>query len=57
MIDSDDLYGLVEVGDNLSIPLGTETLANRDVVSPSFDYTSSSLADTLPIEIFGTGGS
>jgi hypothetical protein len=52
MIDSDDLYGLIEVGDVLSTALGTETLANRDMVPPSFDCTPGSPADTLPIEIF-----
>jgi hypothetical protein len=52
MIDSDDLYGLMEVGDILSTPLGTETLADRDMVPPSFDCTPGSSADTLPIEIF-----
>jgi hypothetical protein len=50
MIDSDDLYGLMEVGDGLSTALGTETLADR--VPLSFDYTPGSSADTLPIEIF-----
>ena len=52
MIDSDDLYGPMEVGDNLSTALGTETLGDRDMVPPSFDYTPGSSADTLPIEIF-----
>jgi hypothetical protein len=42
----------MEVGDDPSIALGTETLADRDIVSPSFDYIPSSSADTLPIEIF-----
>ena len=52
MVDSDDLYGPMEVSDDLSTALGTETLADRDMVSSSFDYTSGSLADALPIEIF-----
>jgi hypothetical protein len=52
MIDSDDLYGPMEVNDDLSTAPGTETLADRDVVSLSFDYTPGSSADTLPIEIF-----
>jgi hypothetical protein len=39
MIDSDDLYGPMEVGDGLSTALDTETLADRGMVSPSFDYT------------------
>jgi hypothetical protein len=42
----------VEVVADLSTALGTETLADRDTVSPSFDYTPGSSADTLPIEIF-----
>jgi hypothetical protein len=33
MIDSDDLYGPMEVGNDLSTALGTETLADRDIVS------------------------
>jgi hypothetical protein len=45
MINSDDLYGPMEVGDDLSTALGTETLADRDMVSPSFDYTPGSSAD------------
>jgi hypothetical protein len=52
VIDSDDLNGPMEVVADLSTALGTETLADRDMVSPSFDYTPGSLADTLPIEIF-----
>jgi hypothetical protein len=40
MIDSDDLYGPMEVGDDLSTALGTEALADRDMVPPpSFGYT------------------
>jgi hypothetical protein len=42
MIDSDDLYGPMEVGNDLSTALGTETLADRDMVSLSFDYTPGS---------------
>jgi hypothetical protein len=54
MIGSDDLYTLIliEVGDDLSTALATETLADRDVVSLSFDYTPDSSADALPIESF-----
>ena len=37
MIDSDDLYSLIEVGDDLSTALGAETLADRDMVSLGFD--------------------
>ena len=49
MIDSNDLHDPMEVGDDLSTALGTETLADRDMMPPSFDYTSGSSADTLPI--------
>jgi hypothetical protein len=42
MIDSDDLYGPMEVGDDLGTALGTEALADRDMVPPSFDYTPGS---------------
>jgi hypothetical protein len=52
MIASDDSYGPMEVGDDLSTALGTETLADRDTVAPSFDYAPGSSADTPPIEIF-----
>jgi hypothetical protein len=37
MVDSDDLYGPMEVDDDLRTALGTETLADRDMVPPGFD--------------------
>jgi hypothetical protein len=40
MIDSDDLYSPMEVGDDLNAALGTEALADRDMVVP--------LASTTP---------
>ena len=50
MVDSDDLYGPMEVDDDLSTALGTETLADRDIVTPpGFDNTPGSSADNLPI--------
>ena len=52
MVDSGDLYGVTEVGDDLSTALGTETLADRDMVPPDFDNTPGSSTDTMPIEIF-----
>ena len=52
MVDSDDLYGPMEVDDDLSTALGTETLTYRDMMPPDFDNTPGSSADTLPIEIF-----
>jgi hypothetical protein len=42
MVDLDDLYGLMEVGGDLSTALGTEALADRDMMAPSFDYTPGS---------------
>ena len=39
MVDSDDLYGSMEVDDGLSTALGTETPADRDMVPPGFDNT------------------
>jgi hypothetical protein len=42
----------MEVDDDLSTALGTETLADRDMVPPSFDDSLDSSADTLPIETF-----
>jgi hypothetical protein len=35
----------MEVGDNLSTALGTEILADRDMVPPSFDNNPGSSAD------------
>jgi hypothetical protein len=52
MIGSDDLCSPIEVGNDPSTALGTETLADGDVVSLSFDYTPDSSADALPIETF-----
>jgi hypothetical protein len=34
MVDSDDLYGPMEVDGDLSTAMGTETLADRDMVTP-----------------------
>jgi hypothetical protein len=34
MVDSDDLYGLMEVDNDFSIALGTETLADKDIITP-----------------------
>ena len=52
MVDSDDLYGPMEVDDDLSTALCTETLPDRDMVPPGFENTPGSSADTLPIVIF-----
>jgi hypothetical protein len=52
MVNSDDLYGPMEVDDDLSTALGTETLADRDMVPLGFENTPGSSVNTLPIEIF-----
>jgi hypothetical protein len=52
VIDSDDLNGPMEVVTDLSTTLGTETLTDSDMVSPSSDATPGSSADILLIEIF-----
>ena len=39
MVDSDDLYGPMEVDGGLSTALDTEALADRDVVAPDFGNT------------------
>jgi len=53
MVDSDDLYGPMEVDDDLSTALGTETLLRIGTwCPPGFENTPGSWADTLPIDIF-----
>jgi hypothetical protein len=53
MVGSDDLYGPMEVDDDLGTALATETLADRDMVTPLASTTPpGSSADNLPIEIF-----
>jgi hypothetical protein len=42
----------MKVDDDLSTALGTETLADRDMVPLASTTTPGSSADTLPIEIF-----
>jgi hypothetical protein len=42
----------MEINNDLSTTLGTETLADSAMVLPSFDNTPGSSADTLPMEIF-----
>jgi hypothetical protein len=44
MIDSDDLYGPMEVDDDLSTALGTEALADRDMMPLGFENTLGSSA-------------
>jgi hypothetical protein len=52
MIDLDNLYSLIKIGNDLSTTLNTEILTNRNIVFLSFDYTPDSAADILPIKIF-----
>jgi hypothetical protein len=55
MVDSDDLYAGMDADDDLSTALGTETLADRDMVPAKFENTatsSSKSADTLPVEVY-----
>ena len=54
MVDSDDLYPRMNADDDLSTALGTETLADRDMVPAKFENAATSTsksADTLPVEI------
>ena len=37
MADSGELYTGIEVDDDLSSAIGTETLADRDLIPPDFD--------------------
>jgi hypothetical protein len=52
MTDSDDLYAGMDVDDDLSTALGTETLTDRDMMPARFENTAtlSKSADTLPVE-------
>jgi hypothetical protein len=52
MTDSDELYTGIDVDDNLSSAIGTETLADRDLVPPGFDNTSRARTKDLQIETF-----
>jgi hypothetical protein len=52
MVDSDNLYSLIEIDDGLSTALGTETLTDRNIIPLNFDNTPGSSADNLSIEIF-----
>ena len=53
MTYSDDLYAGIDVDDGLSTAMGTETLADRDMMPAGFANTaisSSKSADTLPVK-------
>jgi hypothetical protein len=49
IVDSDDLYGPMEVDDDLSTALDTKTLIDRDVLRHGLDDTAGSSVETLPI--------
>jgi hypothetical protein len=49
MIDSDDLYGPMEVDDDLSTALDSKTLVDRDVVPFGLHNNLGSSADALPV--------
>jgi hypothetical protein len=54
MTDSGDLYTGMDVDDDLSTVLGTETLADKDMMLARFENTttsSSKSADALPVEV------
>ena len=52
MADSGELYTGMEVDDDLSSAMGTETLADRDLIPPGFDNAPRARTEGLPIEIF-----
>jgi len=52
MTDAGELYTGMEVDDDLSSAMGTETLADRDLIPPGFDNALRARTEGLPIEIF-----
>jgi hypothetical protein len=56
MADSDELYTGIEVDDDLSNAMVTETLADRDLIPPGFDNAPRARTEGLPIEIFANQG-
>jgi hypothetical protein len=52
MVDSDDFYGPMEVGDDFSTALGTETLADRGMGPLASATPWVPRRTPLPIEIF-----
>jgi hypothetical protein len=52
MADSDELYTGVNVDDDLTSAIGTETLADRDLVPPGFENTPRARIEGLQIETF-----
>jgi len=56
MADSDELYTGTEVDDDLSSAIGTETLADRDLIPPGLRQSPQSPDRRLAIEIFANQG-
>jgi hypothetical protein len=52
MTDSGELYTRMEIDDDLSSAMGTETFADRDLIPPGFDNTPRARIKGLPTEIF-----
>jgi hypothetical protein len=52
MTDSSELYTGMEIDDDISSAIGTETLADRDLITPGFDNAPRARTEGLPIEIF-----
>ena len=52
MTDAGELYTGMEVDDDLSSAMGTETLADRDLIPSGFDNAPRARTEGLPIEIF-----
>jgi hypothetical protein len=52
MTDSDELYTGMDVDDDLSSTMGTETLADRDLVPPGFNNTPRARTEGSQIETF-----
>ena len=52
MTDSDELYTGMDVDDDLSSAMGTETLADRDLMPPGFDNPRRARTEGSQIETF-----
>jgi hypothetical protein len=52
MTDSDELYTGMDVDDDLTSAMGTETLADRDLVPPGFENTPRARTEGSQIETF-----
>jgi hypothetical protein len=52
MTDSGELYTGIDVNDNLSNAMGTETFAHRVLVPPGFDNNHRARTEGLQIETF-----